>query len=112
MRVIIAGGRDFVPKYQDWAFLYKIHKIISITVVLSGCSKGADKFGQKWAFGNLIKIERFPPNWDKYGKAAGPMRNEEMASKADAVILFPGGKGTENMRSHAIRRRLRIFEKN
>ena len=49
-------------------------------------------------------LKIFPAEWDKYGKAAGPIRNEQMAkyaSEADRGILvaFPVGesKGTRNM---------------
>lgn len=112
MRVIIAGGRDFVPSDDDWVFLDQLHEMYKFSVVLSGCARGADQFGQMWASSRRIELELHPPSWNKLGKAAGMIRNEEMASKADAVILFPGGKGTENMRSHAIKRNLRIFEKN
>lgn len=47
----------------------------------------------------------YPANWDKYGRAAGPRRNAEMAAVADALIAFPkaGEKniGTRNMISLA-----------
>ena len=41
----------------------------------------------------------FPADWDKYGKAAGYKRNEEMARNADALIAFWDGKsrGTKHM---------------
>ncbi len=48
-------------------------------------------------FKKNIPIKKFVPDWTKYGKVAGPIRNAEMAAYADAVILFPGGKGTTNM---------------
>lgn len=46
-----------------------------------------------------LEIERFPADWKKYGKAAGPIRNDQMAQVADMVIAFWDGKskGTENM---------------
>ena len=34
---------------------------------------------------------QYPADWDRYGKAAGPMRNEKMAQNADALILFWNG---------------------
>ncbi|WP_197026348.1 hypothetical protein [Polaribacter sp. Hel_I_88] len=42
---------------------------------------------------------RFPAEWNKFGKAAGPVRNKEMAIYADALIAFWDGKsrGTKNM---------------
>ena len=44
-----------------------------------------------------------PADWDKHGKAAGPIRNAEMAEVADALIAFWDGqsRGTANMISLA-----------
>jgi len=50
---------------------------------------------------HIKNIEYHPPNWEKYGKSAGPIRNEEMAQNADALIAFPlegvANKGTVDM---------------
>ncbi len=55
--------------------------------------------GEQYAKEKDYKIERYAANWEKYGKAAGPIRNEEMAKKCDFVICFWDGKsrGTKNM---------------
>ncbi|KKM72212.1 hypothetical protein LCGC14_1422810, partial [marine sediment metagenome] len=62
--------------------------------------------GENWANLMRIPVKKFPANWDKYGKQAGFIRNAEMAQYADAVILFPGGRGTDHMynvaRSHGL----------
>jgi hypothetical protein len=53
----------------------------------------------EWAdvFGVPFRI--FPANWKKHGRAAGPMRNQQMLDegKPDLVIAFPGGSGTADM---------------
>lgn len=48
-------------------------------------------------------MKQFKSDWEKHGKAAGPIRNKKMAEYADAVILFPGGKGTASMKKEAER---------
>lgn len=60
---------------------------------------GADLLGKKWAILNGVPIKNFPADWDKYGKAAGPIRNAQMAEYADYLIAFWDGKsrGTKNM---------------
>ena len=48
-----------------------------------------------------IPVNIFPADWKAHGKAAGPIRNRDMAKHADQVVLFPGGRGTENMYQEA-----------
>ena len=107
MKTIIAGGRNYVGNNEDSDFLHTL----GITEVISGGCSGADFFGEKWAIKNHIPIRRIAAEWDKYGKNAGPIRNKAMASIADAVVLFPGGKGTANMRKQAKQAGIAIHEK-
>lgn len=46
------------------------------------------------------KITSFPADWEKHGKAAGPIRNRQMADYADGLLLLWDGKspGSHNMR--------------
>ncbi|MFD1444284.1 hypothetical protein [Thermoactinomyces vulgaris] len=57
------------------------------------------------------KIARYPAEWKKYGKKAGPLRNAKMAENADALVAFWDGKsrGTKDMIETAKRRGLRIY---
>ena len=106
MKTIIAGGRDYFLTDDDIKFL----NTLNITEVVSGCARGADEGGINYALSNNIKLTRFPALWDKYGKSAGPIRNKEMAEYAEAVVLFPGGKGTNSMYNEARKEGLRIFD--
>ena len=101
MKVIIAGGRDFIPEPKHKSWLYRVLSQIEATTVICGMAKGADTFGMKVALELGLTVLRFPANWDLHGKSAGRIRNEEMAKVADACILFPGGKGTAHMKSIA-----------
>ncbi len=64
---------------------------------------GADALGERWAKENDIPVKVFPANWDKHGKAAGPIRNKQMAAYGEMLIAFWDGKssGTGNMISLA-----------
>jgi hypothetical protein len=70
-----------------------------ITEVVSGTAKGADTLGEFYAAEYDIPCKLFPPDWDKYGKAAGPIRNGQMKDYADAAIVFiwDGSRGSANM---------------
>ena len=93
MKTIIAGGRDYRLSYEDLLYLSELN----ITEVVSGGSRGADTDGETYAGMTDIPLKKFPADWNKYGKSAGYRRNVEMAEYAEAVVLFPGGKGTNHM---------------
>jgi hypothetical protein len=44
-------------------------------------------------------LKRFPADWDTHGRAAGVIRNKQMAEYGDMLIAFWDGesKGTKNM---------------
>jgi len=104
MRVIVCGGRDYSNFQYLCDTLTRLHKNLSFTLVIDGKSRGADSFAHTWAALSGIETLRFPAEW-KYGKGAGPARNEQMLKegKPDLVIAFPGGEGTADMTQRAIR---------
>ena len=106
-RLIIAGGRNYGLTSKDYDSL---DSLLPIGEVLSGGANGADSYGEDWAWLNNIPVERFLPDWETHGKAAGPIRNREMAEYATAVALFPGGRGTESMRHEAVKAGIEIFD--
>ena len=110
MKIIIAGGRYFIPQKQHHIWLITKLKEIGCTEVICGMAKGADTFGMMVALQNGFEVLRFYANWDKYGKSAGYKRNIEMAKVADACILFPGGRGTGHVKNIAIKHRLQLIE--
>ena len=100
MKLIIAGSREFTDyELLTEMLAAKDLNADTVTEVVSGCARGADRLGEKWAGAQGIPIARFPANWDSYGKRAGYVRNSEMAEYADACIVFWNGssKGTKHM---------------
>jgi predicted Rossmann fold nucleotide-binding protein DprA/Smf involved in DNA uptake len=103
MKVIIAGSRsitdvDAVCKAIQKAFITSWAASV-ITEVVCGMAPGVDTIGKSWAEAWAIPVKEFPADWDKYGKAAGPIRNRQMAEYADAAIVIWDGKssGSKNM---------------
>lgn len=101
-RVVIAGCRNYTAyqeakEYMDFCLSHirKEHTII----IVSGVADGADALGERYARENGFAIERYPADWEQYGKSAGPIRNREMAQVADYVICFWDGesRGTKSM---------------
>jgi len=100
MKVIICGGRD----YDDYQHMSEALAQIclqygDITAVVQGGARGADSLARRWAIENKIPFEQYDADWKQYGKAAGPIRNQEMLDESGAtmVIAFPGGNGTYDM---------------
>jgi hypothetical protein len=118
-RVIICGSREF----DDYEFLRdKCDKILSRKaadpteeiVIVSGCAKGADTLGERYASERGYQVLRYPAQWDKYGKSAGFRRNKEMAEVSNACIAFLSltseNRGTKNMISTALKMNLLVRE--
>lgn len=110
VKLIIAGGRDFIGMEKNFNMLEALNTVINIVEVVSGCARGADRFGESWAEFQDIPITKFPAKWDQFGRSAGHIRNRQMAKYADAVVLFPGGKGTMNMKEQAEKYNITIYD--
>lgn len=100
MKIIIAGSRDMKPSF---AIEKQIDKIISSLgskiVIISGTARGSDHYGEEYAYKRKYEIEKYPANWEEYGKSAGYIRNNEMALIADmAIVIWDGkSKGSKHM---------------
>jgi hypothetical protein len=111
MRTIIAGSRSckdydaVLEAIEDSAF--------SISTVVSGTAAGVDSLGERYAEENAIPVDKFVPDWDRYGKRAGILRNRQMAEHADALIAIWDGssKGTLNMINTAKALNLKVYVK-
>ena len=107
MKIIVAGGRDYRLTKDD---LHKLEILDGVTELVSGGAPGVDSDAELWASEQDIPIKQFKPDWRQYGKGAGPFRNKAMAKYADAVVLFPGGKGTESMYNEAVKEGITIYD--
>lgn len=88
MKLAVVGSRtfnnyDLLKKYLDL-----IHSKEPITHIISGGAKGADKLSEFWAKENNIETIIFLPDWEKYGRRAGFIRNEYIINECDKAIAF------------------------
>lgn len=100
MRVLVCGGRNFNDALTLGSWLGGIHKNDGpITLLIEGGARGADYMARKFAEWQKIPVKTFEADWDRYGNAAGPIRNKQMLDegKPDLVLAFEGGRGTANM---------------
>jgi hypothetical protein len=78
-------------------------------IIRQGGARGADGLAKDWVdWVGGIKMQEYLPNWEKYGKSAGMVRNAEMAKGADVLVAFWDGqsKGTKGMIDIAIKQGL------
>ena len=105
-KVIVAGSRTAGDNPSTYQLLERKLNLIlekkSIThdiVIVSGGAKGADLWGELYARDYNYKVKRYPADWDRFGKRAGYLRNEDMAANADALVALWDGtsRGTQHM---------------
>lgn len=123
-KVIVAGSRDLVvrtePTFGPTQWLdtllrtaFKTHYPQYDLEIVSGGSGNMDELGEQWAvLSGCDAVTFFHADWSKHGKAAGPIRNREMADYADALVLIWDGesRGSANMLHEATKRGLRVIE--
>lgn len=117
MRVLICGDRnwddgEFISAWVER--LAKNHASVHEAlknyprgfdplVIIEGEARGADKLARKAAERFGLGVLRFPARWARYGKQAGPIRNQQMLDegKPDMVLAFhddiKNSKGTLDM---------------
>jgi hypothetical protein len=97
LKVVIAGSRSV----EDPQLVYQAIESSGFVVreVVSGGAYGVDALGEVWAREQEVPVRVFKPDWGRYGRGAGPVRNREMADYADALVAVWDGesKGTADM---------------
>ncbi|MBQ6708862.1 MAG: DUF2493 domain-containing protein [Clostridia bacterium] len=107
-RIVVAGCRDYYNYEEAREYIdFCINRIKNEyeLIFISGDCRGTDQLGERYAIEHGYAVEHYPADWKKYGRAAGPKRNEKMAEVADYVICFWDGKsrGTGSMIKYAER---------
>lgn len=107
MKVVICGTRSFLDGalYDDEKRRDVVDDVLvdagvrdDVEEVVSGGADGADHAGEVWASANDVPVTVFEADWDEHGRAAGPIRNDEMVDYADFVVAIWDGQspGTSN----------------
>lgn len=79
--LLVVGSREitdywFVRRTID-RFIAPIRNKYRFQIV-SGGARGVDSLAERYAHENGMDLHVIRAQWEKYGKAAGPIRNEEM----------------------------------
>ena len=103
LRLLVCGDRDWNNREFLYATLDAIHAETPIVCIVEGEARGADRMAREWAVERGIAFDPYPANWDKYGPAAGPIRNGEMLvnGRPQRVVAFhndyENSRGTKDM---------------
>lgn len=100
MKVLICGDRHYANYTRIYDFVKTLPKG---TIVIEGGALGADTLAHRAAQACGLQIETYKADWNRYKRAAGPIRNQQMLDegKPDVVVAFHDNlatsKGTKNM---------------
>lgn len=97
--IAVTGGRDYQNRQVVYDNLDQYRDHLEISALITGMARGADTLDYQWSQSRGVPVWEFPANWERYGKAAGFRRNEQMIREGqpDFLIAFPGGNGTAHM---------------
>ena len=111
MKTIIAGGRTIT----DYSLVLSAirESEFEITEIVSGMAPGVDTLAIQYSQENNLPLAEFHADWNQYRRAAGPIRNREMAEYGEALIAIWDGesRGTKNMIEEATKRGLKVYVK-
>jgi hypothetical protein len=93
MTLAVVGSRSFLDykKLCDELNLLKTNGDFNFNHIVSGGAKGADSLAEKYAKENGIRLTVLKPNWNKYGKKAGILRNIDIVNESQYIIAFWDG---------------------
>lgn len=92
----IVGSRTFEDFHFMKVSMKEIHSKYKIDTIVSGGAFGADALAEHYAKWKRLKYKIHRPDWKKYGKPAGFIRNKLIINDCDILVAFWDGtsKGT------------------
>ena len=113
LRIIVTGGRKR-DSQDDYTRMVNILvdideywcRAVDLVIIQGGCPTGVDALARRFAKEYEVPVESYPADWARYGRAAGPKRNQLMADAgADLCLAFPSrgrSDGTWDMVRRAV----------
>jgi hypothetical protein len=90
-RLLVTGSRTWTAEAAIRGALNDLHREYGnrLVVVHGACSTGADAIADQWCRNLGVPAERYPADWNTYGRAAGPRRNQQMVdTRPDRCLGF------------------------
>lgn len=92
MKLAIIGSRLFNNYLKLEREVLSNYELKDIESIVSGGAKGADSLGAEFAKRHQLQLIEFIPEWKKYGRKAGYLRNTLIVDEADCIIAFLEGE--------------------
>lgn len=114
MKVLICGSRYYKNYDKILNIVKSLKDNFKNIVIIEGGASGADEFAKKVAIELHIDFKEYKADWKKYGRAAGPKRNQLMldSENPDLVIAFhenlQSSKGTKDMINRAKKNNIKV----
>jgi hypothetical protein len=90
--VAIVGSRDFSDLELVRKYVANLAYHDDRAIIVTGGARGVDTAAQATALEYSLTVQVIKPDWERYGKAAGPIRNEQIVKVSDEVVAFWDGK--------------------
>lgn len=113
--VTVAGPRDYTNKeFIDKMLEETLSDILAKEVlpihIVEGGAYGVDSLAKLYALQNELPYTEVKADWDKYGRSAGPRRNQKMAEMSDyCVVFFKGSRGSASMIAEALKKNVPVY---
>lgn len=113
--VTVAGPRDYTNKeFVDKMLEEILSDILAKEVlpihIVEGGAYGVDALAKLYALQNKLLYTEVKADWDKYGRSAGPRRNQKMAEMSDyCIVFFKGSRGSASMISEALKQNVPVY---
>lgn len=105
MKVAIVGSRSISDQmFVEYLFNCFLYIFGKPTKIISGGARGIDSFAEDFAHTSNIELQVFRPDWSKYGKKAGFVRNEDIIKNCDICLAIWDGE------SHGTKHDLELCE--
>lgn len=118
--VMVTGSREYTDRKRVKFELDQLLMYPNLLVLVGDCPTGADLYAREWVEarvheGGRVGCRVFYAFWERYGKRAGPERNERMVNDRPQLVLAfyqpdAGNVGTANAVKLARAAGIRVVE--
>lgn len=115
LRVLICGDRNWTDKRPIALILRGLKTGPFAPHIIEGGARGADTLAGQSADRMALDHDTYPAKWDEHGRAAGPIRNQQMLTEGNPHVVFAfhnditASKGTRDMCERARKAGLPVY---